>query len=230
MESSILHQIKKGLTSIFDQHLLKHGTVLDVRKWPGSPMIEVDLHLPESDMRYWTEVLYIKFSVGGLLFRDYTPFGWDAETSTCSLLIDASHDGPGSRWAKSLLKGGSVDYLKTDTTHQSPHVTNLVVGLGDNTSLAHLFALQNLTLPAIRFDSAVLTDNGQTGELLSSYFERPPVPCASESELIGWLSVQGFCNEHTSFYLTGNEGLVIRLRQALKDLGYFHIKVKGFWY
>ncbi|SDZ80035.1 ferredoxin reductase domain-containing protein [Pedobacter hartonius] len=229
MESSILHKIKKGLTDIVDHHLLKHGTVLDVRKWPRSPMIEVDLHLPESDMRYWNEVLYIKFNVGSLIFRDYTPFGWDAEISTCSLLIDAGHDGPGSRWARSLQKGDCIDYLKTDSTHQSPHLTNLVVGIGDNSSLGHLFALQHLTLPATRFDSAVLTDNGQTGDLLSSYFNRPPVPCASESELIEWLSVQGFCNDHTSFYLTGNEGLVVRLRKALKNLGYFGIKAKGFW-
>jgi hypothetical protein len=211
MEPSILHQIKQRLTDIVDQQVLRHGTVLDVRKWPGSAIIEVDLHLPDSDMRYWNEVLHIKFNVGGLIFRDYTPFDCDAETSTCSLLIDASHDGPGSRCARSLQKNDGVDYLKTDSTRQSPHPTNLVVGLGDNTSLAHLFALQELTLPAVRFDSAVLTDNGQTGKLLSSYFKRPLVPCTSEAELIKWISGQRFCNEHASFYLTGNEGLVILL-------------------
>lgn len=229
MESFVLHKIKKGLTGIVNQHLLNHGIVLDVRKWPGSPMIEIDLHLPECIMRDWTEVQYIKFNIGELIFRDYTPYGWDADTSTCSLLIDASHNGPGSRWARSLQKNDGVYYLKTDSTRQSLHATNLVVGLGDNTSLAHLFALQELTLPAIRFDSAVLTDNGQTGKLLSCYFKRAPVPCTSEAELIRWLSRQEFCNVHTSFYLTGNEGLVVRLRRALKDRGYFNIKVKGFW-
>ncbi len=229
MELSILRRIKKRAHGVLDQQFLKHGTVLEVRNWPGSPVMEIDLHLPASDMRRWNEVVYIKFDVGEFCFRDYTPFGWDAETSTCSLLIDTAHDGPGTRWARKLRGGVIVKYLKADSSRQLPHATNLVVGLGDNTSLAHLLALQQLTMPATRFDGAVLTDSPQTAYLLNTYFRWPLASHSSEPDLVDWLAGQGYCAEHTSFYLTGNEQLVIRLRKVLKGLGHLNIRVKSFW-
>ncbi|RVT97338.1 hypothetical protein EOD41_18745 [Mucilaginibacter limnophilus] len=72
--------------------------MLEVRWWPGSPVVEIDLYLPGSRMQTWVEVPYIKFRVADLQFRDYTPFGWDAETETCSLLVDAAHKGLGTSW------------------------------------------------------------------------------------------------------------------------------------
>jgi NADPH-dependent ferric siderophore reductase len=229
MESSILRQIRKKVQGVIDQQLLKKGTVLDVRNWPGSPMIEIDLHLPGAEMEQWSNVPYIKFSTGEICFRDYTPFGWDAEISTCSLLIDTAHDGPGSKWAKKLRTGDIIQYLKIDNTRQLPHSTNLVVGLGDNTSLAHLLALHQLTMPATRFDGAVLTDSEQTGHLLKTYFSMPVSSHMSESELVNWLGCQGYCAQHTSFYLTGNKDMVILLRKVLKSLGHENIRVKSFW-
>ncbi len=230
MESSILTQLKKKVSSVIDQQLLKHGKVLDVRRWPGSPIVEADLHLPVSGMQRWQEVPYIKFRVGEFVFRDYTPFGWDAETSTCSLLIDTAHNGPGSIWAKKLQAGDDVQYLKTDSSRQVPHSTNFVVGLGDNTSLAHLQALQQLTVPAIRFEGVVLTDSRQTGHLLNTYFRHPLASHTKEPDLMDWIASQNYSTVYTSFYLTGNEHLVVRLRKALKNLGYYNIRVKGFWH
>ncbi len=229
MEMSIARQLKNKVQSLVNHRLLKQGSVLEVRRWPNSPLIEIDLHLPHMPMQEWSEVPAIKFNVGNWHFRDYTPFGWDAETSTCSLLVDAAHSGPGSNWAKSLNMGDTVQYLKTETTHQSPHGTNLVVALGDNTSLAHLLALRQLTLPAIRFTSAILTDSHQTGSLLKSYFPWSPTLHFNEDALMQWLLNEQYCTEHTSFYLTGNKALVFRLRKVLHSLGHFNIKVKGFW-
>lgn len=218
MESSIVRQLGKKFYNVIDQQLLKHGKVLDVRHWPRSPIVEVDLHLPAADMQHWKEVPYIKFDVGTLCFRDYTPFGWDTETSTCSLLIDTAHNGLGSIWARKLQEGDSIQYLKISGSRQAPHMTNFVVGLGDNSSLAHLLALQQLTMPATRFVGVVLTNSLQTGCLLSTYFGRTLVSHIKESDLVDWIVSQHYCVENTSFYLTGSEHLVVELRKTLKCL------------
>jgi hypothetical protein len=66
-----------------------------------------------------------------------------------------------------------IDFQNLDLPErQSPHATNLVVGLGDNTSIAHLLALQQLTMPATGFEGALLTDSPQTKSLLNEYFGR----------------------------------------------------------
>jgi NADPH-dependent ferric siderophore reductase len=229
METTLFKKLRTKANRVIDRQLLTCGTVLEVRPWPASPLVEIDLHLPAVDMQHWLEVPYIKLSVGEFTFRDYTPFGWDEEISTCSLLIDAGHQGPGSRWARQLQAGDTVRYLKTDSTRQLPHPTNMIVGLGDNSSLAHLLALQHLTFPSIRFEGAFATDGYQTQALMKDYFRSPLVPQIGEAALLDWVAVQGYCREHTSFYLTGNEQLVIRLRKILKELGLTNIRVKGFW-
>lgn len=229
METSILQQIKNKAGRLIGQQLIQAGRVLEVRVWDSATIIEIDLHLPLVDMRQWTEVPYIKFRVGDSCFRDYTPFGWDADTATCSLLIDIAHDGCGSRWAKQLSAGDTVQYIKTRTTHQAPHPTNLVVGLGDASSLGHLLALKQLTLPGIRFDGAVLLDNPRTGQLVKDYFYSPLNTLTSPYELTDWLKEQGYCTPHTSFYLTGNRWLVVELRTLLRNLGHSNIQAKGFW-
>jgi NADPH-dependent ferric siderophore reductase len=229
MEMSILNQIRKTAGRVVEPWLLKGGKVLEVRRWEDGATIEIDLHLPGVDMAGWNEVPYIKFSVGDLCFRDYTPFGWDAETATCSLLIDVGHGGPGSNWAKHLQAGDQLNYLKIDKTHQSPHPTNFVVGLGDVSSLAHLLALQQLTLPNTRFDGAVLINRQHTSRLFKENFESRLTIATNQNEMINWLMSQGYCVAHTSFYLTGNYRLAGEMRKLLKSLGYNNIRLQGFW-
>lgn len=229
METSIIQQIKKRAGRFIERQLLKTGQVLAVRIWEPATMVQIDLHLPLADMRLWNEVLYIKFRVDDLSFRDYTPFGWDAEKSTCTLLIDTAHVGPGSTWAKSLQAGDHIQYLKIESTRQSPHPTNLVVGLGDASSLGHLLALQQLTLPTIRFDGAVLLDNPGSEKLFRDGFPSPISTLTNCDELYQWLPEQGYCTAHTCFYLIGNHHMVSDLRRLLKSLGHERICVKGFW-
>ncbi|MGN8067463.1 hypothetical protein [Mucilaginibacter sp. SG564] len=229
METSILQQIKNKAVKFIGPQLLLAGRVLEVRVWDSATIIEIDLHLPLVDMRQWVEVPYIKFKVGESCYRDYTPFGWDADTATCSLLVDIAHDGCGSRWARQLCAGDTIQYIKIGTTHQAPHPTNLVVGLGDASSLGHLLALQQLTLPGIRFDGAVLLDSPHTGQLVKDYFHSPLNTLTNQYALATWLMEQGYCTPHTSFYLTGNRGLVVELRSLLRNLGHSNIQAKGFW-
>jgi len=235
METSFLQDIKKRAGKLIEP-ALKSGRVLEVRHWEPATMIEIDLHLPEADMDQWSEVPYIKFRVGNLAFRDYTPTGWDAETRTCTLLIDAAHHGQGSYWARQLEKNDRVNYLKIETTHQSPDQTDLIVGLGDESSIGHLLGLQQLVYPVSRFWGAITMADGAHRTAFSQYFNTPLVPVSrndhyGSGSLIRWVQDQGFCTEHTYFYLAGNEGLVIQLRRSLKEMGYMasRIKVKGFW-
>jgi hypothetical protein len=94
METSTLNKLKRKAGELFESRLLQTGTVLDVRPWTPSTLIEIDLHLPLVDMQQWEQVPYIKFRVDNFTFRDYTPSGWDAETRTCTIYIDAVHNGP----------------------------------------------------------------------------------------------------------------------------------------
>jgi NADPH-dependent ferric siderophore reductase len=236
METTFLQDIKKRAGRLIEPTLLKHGQVLEVRTWEPGTMIEVDLHLPSADMRQWTDVPYIKFRVDDLTFRDYTPSGWDADTHTCTLYIDAAHNGPGSNWARRLQQGDKVHYLKVDTTKHVPDPTNLIVALGDQSSMGHFFGLQQLVYPVTRFMGAVTIPNGNHRRLFGEYFRSPlePVPVSgndSYERLMNWVSGQGFCADHTYFYLAGNNQLVSSLRRSLRELGFnaSHIKVKGFW-
>jgi len=229
METSILQQIKNRAGKFIENQLLKTGKILDVRLWSTSNLVEIELHLPEVDMQNWNQVLYIKLRVDDFSFRDYTPFGWDAETATCSLLVDTGHDGPGSRWAKNLRAGDTVYYIKTESTRQIPHPTDCVVGLGDASSIGHLLALQQLTVPVSRFDSAVVVNSPETGQLLCDNFSPALNSMSTYQELSRWLKEQAYCTAHTCFYLIGNHKMVTELRRLLKSMGHTHIHVKGFW-
>jgi len=199
-------------------------------------MVEIDLHLPEADMRQWSEIPYIKFRVNDLTFRDYTPSLWDAETHTCTLLIDTSHSGQGSYWARNLRQNDAVHYLKIETTHHTPDPTSLIVGMGDESSVGHLLALQQMVYPVTRFMGLVSMVCGTHREAFSRYFKSPLETIARDDaygieNMVRWVKEQGFCNTHTYFYLAGNDTMVSQLRRALKGLGYFphQIRVKGFW-
>ena len=236
METSFLQNIKKRAGRLIEPALLKSGRVLEVRYWKSATMIEIDLHLPEADMQQWAEVPAVKFRVSELTFRDYTPTGWDAETRTCTLLIDAAHPGPGSYWARELQKNDMVNYLKIEMTRHTPDPTALIVGLGDESSMGHLLGLQQLVHPVTRFIGAIAIGNKGQRDEFSQYFKSPLEPLARKDDygvesLVSWVKLQGFCSAHTYFYLAGNNTLVSQLRRSLKELGYppDQIMVKGFW-
>ena len=236
MESIFFQNLKKHSAKLIEPLWLKAGYVLEVRFWQKHTMVEVDLHLPEADMEAWKEVPSIKFRVSGLTLRDYTPACWNADSRTCTLLIDVSHAGLGSNWAKNLEKNAIIHYMKIETTHHAPDAGSLIVGLGDSSSLGHLLGLQQLINPATRFIAAVTSTHEGFLSDLKNHFDSPIEPVLSDQggglkSLENWVKLQGFCDTHTRFYITGNNQLVNGLRQKLKSMGYLpkHIKVKGFW-
>jgi NADPH-dependent ferric siderophore reductase len=235
METSTIFNLRKKAAQLFEPRL-QSGRVLEVRLWEPSTLIEVDLHLPYADMQRWHEVPYIKFKVADFTFRDYTPSGWDAETCTCTLFIDAAHNGPGSAWARRLSKGHMVNYLKIGTSHQAPVETSAIIALGDESSLGHILALQQMALPANRFTGAVLIANENHRSLFNQYFRSPIAPVARQNSyghhsLIQWVMDQQYTLENSVFYLAGNNMMVSGLRKMLRQQGFSssQIKAQGFW-
>lgn len=237
METSTFSRIKERATKLFEGRMLHAGTVLEVRQWEPCTLIEIDLHLPEADMTLWAEnIPYIKFKVADLTYRDYSPSGWDVETSTCTIFVDAAHNGPGSLWARNLQTGHHVSYLKIGITKHCPVGTSAIIGLGDESSLGHLLALQQTVIPDGRFSGAIVMANEGHRKLLGEYFRSPlqPVPRADaygHHSLIEWLVNQHYSLDNTLFYLAGNNTMVDQLRKLLKQQGFAsgQIKAQGFW-
>ena len=236
METSTLERIKKTAVRLLEPKHLQNGRVLEVREWAPSTFIEIDLHLPAADIQQWEEIPYIKVKVADFTYRDYTPSGWDAETDTCTLYVDASHNGAGSQWAQNLKKGDTISYFKISTTSHTPDATSAIIGLGDESSLGHLMALQQMVLPVARFSGAILMANDQNRGLFGEYFRSPLKTVKSNDvyghhTLIQWVIDQKYSLDNTIFYLAGNQTMVMQLRQLLKLQGYksSQVKAQGFW-
>lgn len=233
---SAIQQFKKKASAIFEQRLLKTGTVLDARHWETSNITEVDLHLPSAQMENWTEVYYMKIKVADFTYRDYTPSGCDAETQTCTLYIDTNHEGAGSKWARGLKAGDEISYLGISSTRQSTINSAGIVCLGDESSIGHLLALQQLSAPTATFTGAVVMQDDDSRKLFTEYFRTPLQPVAKTDtyghhSLINWLLQQSSNLEDTIFYLVGNNTMVAQLRKILRKQGYSsgQIKAQGFW-
>src|SRR5438045_1888995 len=106
-----MNKFTQATADLLERRWLKIAKVLAIRAWDPATFLEIDLHLPDCDMSKWQEAQHMKCKVGPLAYRDYTPSGWDAETRTCTLFIDAGHEGQGSRWVKKLKTGDTVYYL-----------------------------------------------------------------------------------------------------------------------
>lgn len=229
-----LDKIRKKASGLIENKLLKTGRVLEVRHWEKDTIIEIDLHLPETVMDKWNDVQYIKCKVSDFTLRDYTPAGWDAETQTCTLYIDATHPGAGSLWAKSLKTGDKISYLGSSSTRHAPAQTSAVIGLGDESSLGHVLALEQLTLPLTRFAGAVVMDSNEQCDFFSQNIKSSLQPLAREDGnsyyiLMQWIADQKYNLANKSFYIAGNSRMVVELRKWLKEQGFNQIKAHGFW-
>ncbi len=236
MKTHIIQRIKRKAGSLIDNHLVKTGTVLETRHWATKAMVEIDLHLPECGME-WEQVQYIKCRVGQFTFRDYTPAGWDADTHTCTLYVDTRHEGAGAQWAKGLQKGDALEYIGISTTRHAPISGSTVIGLGDESSIGHLFALQQLTQDKAEFTGAVVIGGESSRTEFNEYFRTPLEPIEringfGHHALLDWLTQQKHNLTNTILYLVGNSVMVDQLRRVLKTQGYSssQIKAHGFWH
>lgn len=236
METDIIQKIKNKAGKLFEDNLFNTGKVLEVRCWEPETVIEIDLHLSRANMSNWTDVPYIKFKVDSLTYRDYTPSCWDAETNTCTIFIDAAHNGAGANWAKALKKDSIVIYSKAGSSRQQPDKLKSIIALGDQSSLGHLLALQQMTLPITRFSGAIVMNNDKHIQQFAEYFKSPLLPVIRKdthghNTLMEWVVKQQCKLEDVVFYLVGNTTMVTQLKKLLKQQGYnsAQIKALGFW-
>ena len=224
--------------NLVENRLVKAAAVLAVRLWEPSTFIEIDLHMPGCDMSRWQQAQHIKCRVAPLVYRDYTPSGWDAETHTCTLLIDVAHDGPGSRWAKSLKEGDTISYLGVSSAHHEPAPGRRMVLLGDETSIGHFLALRQLADGQAVIGGAITIQEAAHRRVFDRYFPGtglevlPGAVKGDYSALKDW--VAGFPDGDSSgtvFYLAGHIPGVVGLRKMLRRKGYGsrQVKAQGFW-
>jgi NADPH-dependent ferric siderophore reductase len=236
MESTI-QLIKRKAISLLEQRMSKTGKVLAVREWGPAAIVEVDLHLPGVNMHKWAQAQHIKVKVAEWEYRDYTPCGWDAVTATCTLIIDAGHEGAGARWAKSLLPGDTITYVGIGSALHRPAENGQMVFLGDESAIGHFYALRQLAGHAASLSGAIAFAHTEHVEIFPSYFSDfgvveavAKVPGKDSEALLQWLAGRHF-GSNTVFYLAGHIPLVLGLRQWLKGQGLSggQIKAQGFW-
>lgn len=232
--------IREATIGLLERRLVKAATVLAVRVWEPATLVEVDLHMPGCDMHKWQEAQHMKCRVAPMVYRDYTPTEWDAETQTCSLFIDTGHDGPGSRWARGLVAGDRVEYLGVGSSHQQPVDNKRLVFLGDESAIGHILALQQLAGTGMQKEvqGAVTMKESRHRDEFNRYFRRMGL-CAVErtgkgdfGKLEEWVDrLEGVEPGNTRFYLAGNVPGVVKLRKMLRTKGFSNkdVKAEGFW-
>ena len=224
--------------AVAEAPFLRTATVLAVRAWEPGSIREIDLHLPDCDMSKWTSAQHIKCKVGTLSYRDYTPLGWDAGTSTCTLLIHTAHPGTGSRWAGQLQPGDIVSYRGVSSSHHQPAAGREMVFLGDESSIGHFLALQQLAEKKTVISGAILLEEPHHRQEFHDYYhgwELEPLRKGNAGdyrELDRW--VEGWdpaAHSEAVFYLAGYVPAVIRLRKLLRRMGIAgrQVQAQGFW-
>jgi len=233
-----MNKLTQKALSLAESPFIHNARVLAVRVWEPDTVREIDLHLPDCNMNKWTSPQHIKFKVGNFIYRDYTPSGWDAETRTCTLIIHTGHEGPGSRWGKTLKTGDTVNYMGVESSHQQPVEGKPLVFLGDETAIGHFLALRQLAGESASIGGAVVLSEPHHRDEFGQYFfgwglrSLEKGTTRNYKELDCWLMGLSLpLREDTVFYLAGYSPEIGRLRRLLRQKGVNpgQVKARGFW-
>jgi len=226
---------KHKAIAVLEKQLTKQAIVLEVRAWEAGTFFEVDLHVPDADFTQLKGVAHMKCRVAPLNFRDYTISGWDAETKTCTLFIDAAHRGAGSAWVKTLQRNGWISYLKMETHRYQLSGQSNHLFLGDQSAIGHFLALQQLAGEGAIISGAVIMPNAAHRSQFK--YDHPllnltPLPLQQtySETIIQWLQQQHL-TQHGFICIAGQTKMVIDVRHYLKWAGISgaQIKAQGFW-
>lgn len=223
--------LKQTALNLFENTLAKHGTVLAIRSWFPATFYEVDLHFPMMDMSGWNRVQHIKIKVASGVYRDYTPAGWDVETRTCTLYVDAVQEGPGSDWVKSLSQGDTVVYVGVGPTMHRPAESGKMIAFGDMTTIGHYLALQQLAGDRSISGAISIEEENHRIEFME-YFNWDITPVVQTDQggfhgITKWAKERDFNN--ATVYLAGHIPTCVHLRKELKRTAADSIRVQGFW-
>jgi NADPH-dependent ferric siderophore reductase len=223
--------IRQRAVRFLEQKLTHEGRILAVRSWDHGGLYEIDLHLPDvANMENWHKAQRIIVRVAPLTFRDYTPASWDAATKTCTLYIDAFHEGPGARWAASAKAGEMLSYVGIDgASHQAIDPKTPAVFLGDASAIGQFLAFRQIAGPAQQILGAIyLEEAAHRAAFHRTLSELPLDAVSSEAALYQWVE-KAAPPQDAAWYLVGRSKLVADLRRSLRALGYKQIKAQGFW-
>lgn len=229
-----MNYLKRQALNLLEKRMLKKGRVLDVREWSPATICEIDLHLPQTDMSNWDSVQHIKMKVADGVYRDYTPVFWDAETHTCTLIIDLEHSGPGTDWAKHLTAESSIEYWGIGKTPHHP-VSGTMLGFGDVSAMAHLLALEYLTRGKSQINGSICFREPHHALEFSQYFQSNYQPLVVENEHSYHRYWERWLESHTllgqTVFIVGNIPSVVKFRKHLRTHTTFNgnIKAEGFW-
>jgi NADPH-dependent ferric siderophore reductase len=231
----IMNKLAQKALTLAETVFIHSARVLAVRVWEPDTVREIDLHLPDCDMNKWGSAQHIKCKVDTLVYRDYTPSGWDAETRTCTLIIHTAHDGPGSRWGKQLRTGDTVEYLGVGSSHQQPVAGKPLVFLGDETAIGHFLALRQLAGDRAVIGGAIVLSEKHHRDEFDQYYSGLGLQSLGKGAsrkyeaLDEWVEGAGnFEHRDAVYYLAGYGPEVVRLRKLLKKRG-MQVKAQGFW-
>jgi len=197
----------------------KTAHVTEITKLNAS-LYQVSISL--NDPFSWKSCQRAKFMMGGA-FRDYTFAHWDEATNTAIILIDAAHNGAGSNGVRKLQPGDMLSYAGPEGGDQQPAATKNLVCIGDASAVGHFASVNTRKAEGQQCDTLIITNNTFPETILDM-----PVDTAKTTDAIsGWL--QSLSLEETTFYVAGNNQLVVKIRRILKELGWKQIKAAGFW-
>lgn len=226
--------IRTKAIGLLEKQITKNAQVLNSRVWNAGTFYEIDLHFSNAELKWDKGIQYVNCRVAPLTFREYTIAQWDAVTRTCTLYIDAAHDGRGSNWVKSLQRGDTISYLNVE--RRNTHVlSQTCLCIGDHTAIGHFLALQQLMGNDTKMQGAVLLNTDCMCREFESYFpalslQALPTGEYSAEVLLDWLRDHNV--DADTVYLAGNINMVLDVRKHLKAAGYHARQIKShvFWH
>lgn len=227
---------KEKRISVFEKILTKTATIAHVRTWNCGNICEVDIHLPNVDFSKWNKTPAIKCRTSTMHFTDYTPSMWDNDEQICTLYVDISHNGQGSKWAKEIKENDTLHYLHIDFENHYPIESKELIFLGDQTAIGHFCALQQLASPNAKINGYICFNEQQTAKDFTENCPWLPLETLRGFDEINQKTAQLVQEledkENCIFYIVGYAKMVVSLRKYLKSKGIAgeQIKSKGFWH
>ena len=223
------------------EKMLSSAQVIGIQKWEKSSLYEIEIMMPSLKPESWNTIRRLKCQVGLLEYRDYTPALWTENPNTCTLFIEANHQGTGSEWVKNLQIGEEILIGEAHAANV-PIREGSILGLGDTTAIGHFLALKQLTNQITYPLKVGIFTNGQYDAPLDFMFDHPnfsffpfttepssTIAC-SLTALENWIEPIDL-NSFSSVYIAGNNTLVKSLRSLIKTKINRDIKIyrHGFW-
>lgn len=211
------------------------GTITAIRAWQPATIYEVDVYIPSVNMQKWNTIRRLKCKVSSLTYRDYTPANWNAYDNTCTLYVEAGHNGAGSHWVKHLTVGDNIQF---GPAHAAPLPARAgrILCLGDGSAMGHFMALHQLTdREQFPVETAIcLHDTYKVPDTFVSKnpgFEMLMKPQRNSLNVLEQWVAQKELSAYTSVYIAGQISMVSALRRKLKASPQVQARIyaHGFW-